>query len=30
MLKANLSAGGLRARHGTMVAYQGQVDFSHD
>lgn len=30
MLKASLQAGALRARHGSMVAYQGQVDFRHE
>ena len=30
MLKANLSSGSLRARHGSMVAYQGNVKFEHE
>ena len=30
MLKANLGAGTLRARHGSMIAYQGNVTFEHE
>ena len=30
MLKASLDSGSLRARLGTMVAYQGTVDFKHE
>ncbi len=30
MLKANLTAGGLLARRGAMVAYQGEANFEYD
>lgn len=30
MLKASLASGSLRARHGSMVAYQGQVSCEHE
>ncbi len=30
MLKASLASGSLRARHGSMIAYQGQVAFEHE
>lgn len=30
MLKANLDAGGLLARRGTMIAYQGEANFEYD